>query len=357
MGEFGFVIHPLSMQDVMRKYPIAKRIPNKVMRKVIEKLPPVKVSEITGITSSFAEAKGYFVGVPLLPDQLLSLPLDTVERKIVKACQIAEGMGAQVIGLGAFTSVIGDKGISIARQLKTPVTTGNTYTVAIALEAVKKVCKVIGKDLSRSEIVIVGANGAIGRVCSKILAREVKYLSLVSRNVRKLEELAKDILMETGLSVHISDRLQKTLKRADVVIAVSSSADVVIQPEFLKEGAVVCDVARPRDVSARVAKERKDVVVIEGGLVEVPGDVNFNFNFGLPPRVCYACMAETIILALEGRYENYSLGDSLETDKVVEMLELGRKHGFKLAAFRSFDRALEYRDILSVKEKIVDNAV
>jgi len=357
MKEFGFIIHPLKLQDVARKFPLVRKIPDNILKKGLQKLPPLKISEIDGIVSPYSEAKGYFVAVPLLPEQLLGLPVQSVEKKIVKSCEMAASMGARIIGLGAFTSVVGDKGISISQQLKTPVTTGNTYTVAIALDAVKKACKIMGKNINNCEIVIVGANGSIGKACSKILAREARFLSLVSRNLVKLEALAEEILMETGLSVHISNQLQKSLKRADVVITVSSSADVVVQPEFLKKGAIVCDVARPRDVSAVVAEKRKDVVVIEGGLVEVPGDVNFNFNFGLPPKVCYACMAETIILALEGRYENYSLGSNLDVEKVLEISRLARKHGFKLAGFRSFDKALKYRDLLKIKERTLNNAV
>ena len=124
------------------------------------------------------------------------------------------------------------------------------------------------------------------------------------------------------------------MKRADVVITVSSSVDTIIFPDHLKKGAIVCDVARPRDLSAQVAKTRKDVLIIEGGVVKVPGDVNFNFNFGLPPGMCYACMAETMILAMEGRFENFSIGSRLDVEKVNEIWELGEKHGFKLAGIR-----------------------
>ena len=47
---------------------------------------------------------------------------------------------------------------------------------------------------------------------------------------------------------------------------------------------LVCDVARPRDVSWRVHQERDDVLVIEGGMVEVPGPVDFGFQFRFSTR-------------------------------------------------------------------------
>jgi predicted amino acid dehydrogenase len=113
---------------------------------------------------------------------------------------------------------------------------------------------------------------------------------------------------------------------------------------------VVCDVARPRDVSKAVAEQRDDVFVFEGGLVEIPGpEASFNFDFGFPPKTCYACMAETIALALAGRYENYSLGKDLTVAQVKEITSLARQHGFKLAGFRSFEHAVPPEEIERIK--------
>ena len=67
----------------------------------------------------------------------------------------------------------------------------------------------------------------------------------------------------------------------------------------VKPGCVITDVARPRHVPEDIAK-RPDVLVIESGEIELPGEVRMK-SIGLPDRVAYACLAETIVLALEGR--------------------------------------------------------
>jgi len=152
--------------------------------------------------------------------------------------------------------------------------------------------------------------------------------------------------MKPVLLCALTTNTKQALRSADIVVAVTSSIDTIIEPQDLKPGAVVCDVARPRDVSVKVANERPDVLVIEGGVVDVPGnDVQFNFNFGFPPGTAYACMAETMILALEERCENYSLGRDLTVSQVREIHRLGKKHGFKLAGLRSFERALSPEDL------------
>jgi predicted amino acid dehydrogenase len=167
-------------------------------------------------------------------------------------------------------------------------------------------------------IAIVGATGSIGRVCAHLLADEgVGELMLLGRNIERLQTVADALPPSTNIG--ITTDLDTVLPQADIIVTVTSAVDAVIEPHHLRPGAVVCDVSRPRDVSVRVAQERDDVLVIEGGVVAVPGKVEFHFNFGFPPCTSYACMAETMILALENRYESYSLGKELELAKVKEI--------------------------------------
>lgn len=352
MKRFAFIIHPLTVADVARKFPLARFLSDGVLEFVTKHLPPVKTSYIEGVRSDYGVADGYFIACPLTSHQMTSLPEELVLERIEKACHKAVKLGAEIIGLGAMTSVVGDGGITLAQRLPVPVTTGNSYTVATALEGVRQAVGLLGRDIQSSSAVVVGATGSIGAVCSRLLAREVLELTLVARKTHRLERLAQRILHETGLAVNVTTRIDKALPRADIVLAVSSSAEAIIQPQHLKTGAVVCDVARPRDVSKTVAEARTDVLVIEGGVVKVPATVDFRFNFGFPPGLSYACMAETMILALENRQECFSLGRELSIDKVDEIQKLARKHGFSLAGLRSFERPLTEADIERVRQAI-----
>ncbi len=86
--------------------------------------------------------------------------------------------------------------------------------------------------------------------------------------------------------------------------------------------------------------------------MEIPGpQASFNFDFGFPPKTCYACMAETIALALEGRYESYTLGKDLTVAQVKEIAGIARQHGFKLAGFRSFEHAVPETEIERIRLK------
>jgi len=349
MGRFGFIIHPLSGRaDVARKYAFARFLPERWIEYVLKFVPSSVVSHITGVTGAAgAQAEGWFVGCPLTPRQFVVLPEQYVLGRIIQAARLAEQVGARIVGLGAYTSVVGDAGVTIANNVGIAVTTGNSYTVATAVEGALQAAALMGIVPAQARAAVVGATGSIGRVCSLLLAEAAADLVLVGRDEDKLRALQEQIGRD---SVTLATDPAAALPHADIVITVTSAVDTVIEPGHLKPGAVVCDVARPRDVSRAVAQRRPDVLVIEGGVVAVPGQVEFGFDFGFPPRTAYACMAETMLLALEQRYESFSLGRELEIAKVREMRALAQKHGFALAGFRSFERAVSDEQIARTRE-------
>jgi len=351
MNRFAFIIHPIELADIYRKYPLLAKLPGNLVEKTFKYLPSMKVSHIEGVKSSLDEVEGFFVACPLTTRQLLTLPEEVSLKKIIESVKVAEKLGAQVVGLGAMTSVVGDAGITIAKNSNIPVTTGNSYTVASAVEATLNAASLMDIDITGASVAVLGATGAVGSVVARLMARKCRYLVLLARNNVKLTKLARTIMYENGIAVEISGGSREVLRKADIVISVTSSMDTVINPEDLKPGAVVCDVARPRDVSLAVQKQRKDVLVIEGGVIKVPGPINFNFNFGFPPGLAYACMAETMILALESRWECFSLGRDLSLEGVEEIKNLAQKHNFRLAGMRSFEKTLTEEQILKIKRE------
>jgi predicted amino acid dehydrogenase len=274
------------------------------------------------------------------------VPLELVYERIVQAADTAAELGADLIGLGAFTSVVGDGGITVAQRAKIGVTTGNSYTVATAIQGTLKACRQLEVDLPNATLAVVGATGSIGKTAAKVLARDFGQVILVGRDQDRTEAVAAEI----GNAEATTDITR--IREADAIVTVSSAGKELILPEHLKPGCVVCDVARPRDVSAKVAEERKDVLVIEGGVVKVPGDVDFNFNFGFPEKMAYACMSETMILALEGdpSLYNFTVGKDVSVEQVDVISRLAEKHGFELAQFRAFERTVSEEDIARARK-------
>ena len=193
-------------------------------------------------------------------------------------------------------------------------------------------------------ITVLGATGSIGKTCARVMAPQFARTLVVGRDLARTEGLADEL----PNAVATTD--VQSLREADVVVSVTSADSAIIFPEHLKSGSVVCDVSRPRDVSVRVAQDRPDVLVIEGGLVSVPGPVDFGFDFGFPPRTAYACMSETMLLALEERKESFTIGKDVSVEQVLETERMANKHGFSLAGFRSFEKSVTDETIARVRD-------
>lgn len=345
MTRFAFVIHPIHPRDIARKYPIAKFLPDPLIESLMAKKSPEKVSDIRGVESlTGAKTEGIFIGLPLTPMMMVDkLPLEFVYDRLHECAQIAEREGCEVIGLGAFTAVVGDGGKTLDDRTSIAVTTGNSYTVTTAIEGALRAASLLEIDVAEATVGVVGATGSIGKTCARVMAPMFSNTVLVGRDLPRTEEVARDLPNATATTDFTK------LREADVVVTVTSADTAVIFPEHLKTGSVICDVSRPRDVSVRVAQDRPDVLVIEGGVVSVPGNVDFGFDFGFPPKTAYACMSETMILALENRKESYTIGKDVSVEQVTEMGALAKKHGFHLAGFRSFEKAVSQETIDRVK--------
>ncbi|MCC6133530.1 MAG: dehydrogenase [Acidobacteria bacterium] len=358
---FAFVIHPLSQEYLRKGLPIPKATPKFLMDGVetlAAHMPPMVYCKMENIVSpAGAEAEGWLITVGGTPKQMLSHSPEFTYRRLLAAAEMAEKMGAQIMGLGAFTKVVGDAGVTVARRARIPITTGNSYSASGALWAAadamrrmglveidKKTGKVAAKTM------VIGATGAIGSVSARLLAMAFDEVYLAGRSLDKLEPLRKSILKDTpGAKVFTTDSYDDLLGEMDMIVTSTSGAGKkVLDIMKVKPGCVITDVARPLDLPPSEVVKRPDVLVIESGEIELPTPVKGLRHIGLPPNVIYACLAETIVLALEGRFEVFTIGRDTEWEKVKEIYKLGRKHGMKLAAISGVNGVHTDKDIARV---------
>jgi predicted amino acid dehydrogenase len=353
LNNFAFIIHPIDLEDVIRIEPKAANKRIELIEKIMEWMDPFEASHITGINSDAgAIAEGWFLACPLFPKQFADFSRDRVYKKIIDTGKLAEKLGARILGLGAYTSIVGDAGETIAKNLNIPVTTGNSLTIAMSVEGAIEAAKLMHIDVKNSTACVIGATGSIGSICAHIMADRVGEMILVGKSLKRMEKIVNNIKEIKNANITCSTDIHESVIKSDIVISATNSVNGIIKAEDPKSGSVICDVALPHDVCREVATLRPDILVIEGGLMEVPGHADLGYNFGYPPGIALACMSETMVLALEGRYENYSLGRKISIEKVEEIHKLAKKHGFKLAGFRSFNRTITGEEI----EGIYQNA-
>jgi predicted amino acid dehydrogenase len=358
---FAFVVHPLSQDYIRKGMPIPKSTPKFIMDRietVAAHMPPMVYCKMDNIISpSGAEAEGWLISVGGTPKEMLSRSPEFTYRRLLHAAKIAQGLGAQIMGLGAFTKVVGDAGITVARRAPLPITTGNSYSASGALWAAADAMKRMGlvkleKNGKRiqAKTMVIGASGSIGSVSARLLAMAFEQVVIAGRDLKKLEELKRSILKDTpDADVVCSIDYDSLLHDMDMIVTSTSGAGKkILDIMKVKPGCVITDVARPLDLPPEEVAKRPDVLVIESGEIELPTKVRGMKSIGLPPNVVFACMAETIVLALEGRFEVFTVGRDTEWDKVKEIYKLGIKHGMKLSAISGVGGAYTDEDIAKV---------
>jgi len=142
VNRFAFVIHPLSQDYFKNVKPIEllSHVSPPVFMDTLEKAmayaPPFVYSKVAGIRSpSGVEAEGWLISVGGTPREIMSHSPEFTYRRLLDAARIAKGLGAQIMGLGAFTKVVGDAGLTVARRAPLPITTGNSYSASGARRA------------------------------------------------------------------------------------------------------------------------------------------------------------------------------------------------------------------------------
>jgi predicted amino acid dehydrogenase len=366
INRFAFVIHPLSQEYFKQVKPVelfsraAGKSGMNLVEKVIAHSPPFVYSKVTGIESpTGAEAEGWLITVGGTPKQLLAHSPEFTYRKLEAAGKIAEKLGAQIMGLGAFTKVVGDAGVTVAKRSDIPITTGNSYSASAALWAGADAVRRMGlvpldrKGKVKGKAMVIGATGAIGSACSRLLAQAVEECYLISIESAKLFALRDSILRDTpDAKLHIAIKPDEFLPEMDMIVTATSGAGKkILDIMQVKPGCVITDVARPLDLPPSEVAKRPDVLVIESGEILLPGEHVRMRNIGLPKNIAYACLAETIVLALEGRFETFTIGRNIEWQKVKEIYRLGIKHGMQLAAISGVNGVFSDEDIAKVRER------
>ncbi len=381
-GRFCFLIHYTQEEDLLRSDPSFADFTSEERANWMEwvkRVGPGFAWPVSGGTSrAGAKAEGMIMSVPLLPKDMIGKGRKDARNMIKASADMAAEFGANRLGLGAFTSIVTNGGSAVAGR-GVPVTSGNTLTTVSGVTALERAARRVGIDPASAHVVVIGASGAIGRLASLMLARRAGQLTLVgnasnrqaqqfldrvtdevvhtlsnerpnlragalshsvnallpaqeSESAKGITEKFTNACAKEGRPVPIkaTTDLKSALATADLVLVATSADVTLLDPTELRPGTIVCDVARPANV-AKADLSDKGVLVFDGGLVRPPFKVNLGPFQNLPEDLCWGCLGETMLLALEGESNDYSLGRDLNLKDADRISEMARRHGFEPA--------------------------
>lgn len=337
----AFMIHPMTLENFWsaRRFawlkPLVERgvISEASVRHMAANLRPMKVGELHGIkTQGGKEIRCYLLSSPLLPDMFTSDP-DLATRRAIEGARLAQELGAEVFGLGAFWSVVGNKGVDV--QAAVPdltITNGGAYTSGTIKAAIPGILHHFaqeGRDLRQATAGIVGANGVVAFGIARTIAPQVGKVIMIGRDMERLERSAATLRRSVKDTEIVTTTSYDTLREADLIFSATSDPRPVIFPQHVKPGAWIFDEGRPADADESV-REVPGVRVIPGGVVRPPGGMTSNIDLQFGEGAVPACLAETLIIAATGEHGRKSLGPQTLTENINFFVEQAERLGFQV---------------------------
>jgi fatty aldehyde-generating acyl-ACP reductase len=327
--------HLLTKKEYKRLVPFGKYIPLPILEWFFSLIPDskkiVKVSDF----DILGKADGCAVGILLTAEEVMR-DRERARKLVLDAVLYSQDkLNCDLVMLGALTAPITSAGLWLKElpEVKIAITTGNTYTAAISIEAAEKAMELRGMKKEEIKMAIVGAAGVIGEAITRHFNEKGFNLLLIEREMDRFDKLITKL---TGGNYALSKDISDIIN-SDIVITATSHPESLIVPEYLKKNAIVVDVAEPPDVVDDIEERRPDVICIDGGRVKW-GDFSLGTYFGLPKGVGFACMTEGIMQALEGDKKDY-IG-SIDMEHLKETMNWGRKWNFPIADFTCFNKRI-----------------
>jgi len=320
---FVFLVHPRDMPDLYNA-PGASLISQystdeDEFREKMLTLPPTFGGEIT---FGFDPIRGETLVVFSMPEKIM---FSAGREQIETAVAIAAARGTSVIGLGALTAPATRGGLTLVPKLPrgVTVTTGNAFTAAVARRNVVDASEALGLGPD-AVVAIVGCTGSVGVAASRLLDLAGHRLILIGRSVTRVHKELADLVPRATVSGRVEDAAA-----ADVLLLVTGDPTARIPAELPKPGAVVLDLAHPVNIeqSQYPAFARRDVQVVQGGLLNIPG-YHSVLKLRLPDEhSALACLTETYLFAKAGITE-HSVGQAT-VPLALELEEIAARYGVR----------------------------
>ena len=295
--------------------------------------PPQLVEHVEVTSRTGKTITGAYIDSCFVPEMLGRFK--TARRKVLNAMELAQKKGINITALGGFTSIIFENFNLLQHQHVRSTTlewerftTGNTHTAWVISRQVERNAPLLGIDLTKAKVAVVGATGDIGSAVCRWLSQRtgVGELLLVARQQQPLLDLQQELGGGRILS------LDAALPEADVVVWVASMPRTLeIDSASLQSPCLMVDGGYPKNLDAKVAGD--GVHVLKGGIVEFGSDIGWTMmeiaEMEKPQRQMFACFAEAMLLEFEECHTNFSWGrNNITLEKMDFIGEASVRHGF-----------------------------
>jgi len=335
----AWLFHLINADDLILMEPGAAQLTHEERERYLHHFGPrsnpivmssVDIRSVTGSTVRF-----YAILLPHTSKQMKQA-LETqdffrVRHSIDKAITVARHIGCDVIALGQYTSIV-TRNATTFQLPHIGVTTGNSYTISLAIDAISHARQQRGVDADTATLVVVGASGNMGQTCAQILAPHYSRTILVGSDKPGAQQRLGELQARLPRAEISTDPM--AVAQGNVVLTATNAPEPFLSAEHLAREAIVCDLSVPAAVKREVRTLRPDVLLLNGGIAKLPfGEDHGILDLPLPAGQVYGCMGEAMLLGLEGIRDATFTG-TLPVENVFRLKAMAERHGFALAEYK-----------------------
>jgi len=337
----AFLLHPMTIDDLwqppsqrwLRHLAARGLLSERWLRKGMLHMRPQSQGVIEGIRlPDGRRLRVLLIAAPMLPDQFAEHP-DVALRMAIQGARLAFELGAEAVGLGAFWSTVGSKGVEVQRAVpQIAVTNGGAYTAASVRAAVPGLLARFAREggsLRKATAAVVGANGVVAFGVARMIAPDVGEVVLIGRDAERLRRSARTLQRKYPSTRVVATTDLTAVASADLVFAATSDPAPVLYPQHVRPGAWIFDIGRPADVHPSV-RQVPGVQLVPGGVVRPPGEMRTEIDMRFGEGYVPACLAETMIMTAAHAFDRRSLGGRTRTEDIAFYLEQGDALGFEI---------------------------
>lgn len=362
MNKFGFIAHPMNSEefqflklmnhtqnfiDLNGSFQCLNKLMGEIGtigRFIGSQSNGITFLEIDCISTDHGKVSGIICCLPVMPKDIL----ENQEKSFKQIEAISKDLilehKVDIIGLGGFTGILGNRGQDFNEIFDVPFTTGNIFTAYNGIAALDYLRDHYQLNTEEIPITIIGFPGSIATLIAEELSKRSdgkQKLVLVGRGTDKYLRKMIDESEYIGNNADVVNNIPDALSQGKIIITATSSGNI-IDVDSINRGSIVIDIAAPRDVM-KPNKKRNDILIVDGGRCGFDKTVKWNDNLltSFIKNNLYGCILETVLLALNNRLEAFSVGRRLSINNLEEISHMSKKHGFVITNLYSFNEKID----------------
>ncbi|HZJ56928.1 MAG TPA: hypothetical protein VFD89_01670 [Clostridia bacterium] len=212
---------------------------------------------------------------------------------------------------------------------------GGLIKLVSLMDTVEKLFVILNAKPNEIEIGVWGADNAVGRIWTRLLAPRINYLVIGGEDKEALVELGSEVFHDTGLSCHISTDPSTCLSNKSMAI-LSALPKEWVDPGNTR---LIILASRLADSSPYIGENNKDVISIESGWFDLPKAMELKKSLGVWERMG---ITEAMLFIRDSSYRNLFTKKALTLENLRIMKGIIEEHGIGFSNMISNESILSY---------------